>query len=223
MSFSIHRHIASKIIISYCLMCFLLLSDSFAASVPEPQRILEETSKRMIKLFIEKSEDIRKDPEIAHILIQDSLITKINFELMSRWVLGRNWKKASPAQQHEFVRVFKALVIKFYSKGLIGYLAKHDLEEDVITFKPFRGKISSKYVTVRSFVKPPGNAEPVNVDYDLYHNRAGQWQVYDVSIEGISLVTSYRSSFKKIIKEEGMDALLSQLREKNIKLDKSKA
>jgi len=199
------------------------MSNSFANSTPEPQRMMEETSQKMIRLFIDKSDNIRKDPGVAHALIQDSLVPKINFELMSRWVLGRNWKKSSSDQQLEFTRAFKELVIKFYSKGLISYLSKHELKEGVIIFKPFRGKIKSKYVTVRSTVNPPGNTAPVNVNYDLYHNRAGQWQVYDVTIEGISLVTSYRSSFKKIIKEKGMESLLAQLRDKNSKLDQSES
>ena len=198
-------------------LCFIPLS--FANTVPEPQRILEETSKQMIRTLIDKSDDIQKDPEITHTLIREHLISKINFKLMSRWVLGSNWKKATPEQQQEFVAVFKKLVIKFYSKALIEYLSKHDLKPDIISFKPYAGKTKGKYVTIRSQVNPPGNPEPVNVNYDMYHNKAGQWQIYDISIEGISLVTSYRSSFKKIIKEQGMDALLSQLRDKTLKLN----
>ena len=209
-----------RIIAAVVSINFMLSSFSFASLVHEPQRIMEDTSKRMIQLFIEQSDDIRKDPDIAHALIRDHLIAKINFKLMSRWVLGSNWKKASVEQQQEFMQVFKKLVIKFYSRALIEYLSKNNLTADIISFKPFRGKSGSKYVTIRSSINPPGSsAEPVNVNYDMYHNKAGQWQVYDVSIEGISLVTSYRSSFKKIIKEQGMQALISQLRDKTSKLN----
>ena len=201
------------------LLSLCCISLSFANTVPEPQRILEKTSTEMLQLFMEKSDDISKDPEIAHTLIREHLISKINFKLMSRWVLGSNWKKSTPEQQQEFVIVFKELVIKFYSKALLEYLSKYELEPGLISFKPFAGKIKGKYTTIRSLINPPGGAEPINVNYDMYHNKAGQWQVYDISIEGISLVTSYRSSFKKVIKEQGMDALLSQLREKTLKLN----
>ena len=210
-----------RIIVSLLCINFMLLSTGFANSTPEPQRIMEDTSREMIQFLIDKSDDIRKDPEVAHTKIRTHLIKQINFKLMSRWVLGSNWKKASAEQQQEFIQVFKGLVIKFYSQALIEYLSSNELAVGIISFKPFRGKTDSKYATIRSSINPPGNPEPINVNYDLYHNKAGKWQVYDISIEGISLVTSYRSSFRKVIKEQGMQALISQLREKTSKLNKS--
>lgn len=205
---------------SSLLISMFLVSISLANFIPEPQRILEEASKEMIQLFIEKSDDIRQEPEIAHHLIREYIISKINFKLMSRWVLGSNWKKASPDQRQKFLTVFKQLIIKFYSKTLIEYLVKNNLAADIIIFKTFHGKINSKYVTIRSSINPSGGAEPVNVNYDMYHNKAGLWQIYDITIEGISLVTSYRSSFKKIVKEQGMDSLISQLQDKTSQIDK---
>lgn len=201
-------------------LSLLLLSSAVADSRPEPQKLMEDTSKAMIKEFMEQTEAIRKDPEVAHQLINDNLVPKINFNLMSRWVLGKNWKKATPEQQQEFIKEFRGLVIKFYSKALIQYLEKNNLTEDIITFKPFRGKPEDKYATVRSQVNPPSGKEPVKVNYDLYRNKSGQWQVYDVSVEGISLVTTYRSSFKQIISQKGMDALLAELKDKNSNLNK---
>jgi phospholipid transport system substrate-binding protein len=180
---------------------------------------MEETSSSMIKAFIEKTEAIRQDPQVAHDLINENLVPKINFKLMSRWVLGRNWKKANSQQRDEFISEFKGLVIKFYSKALVDYLQKNDLREDVISFQPFRGKVDGKYATVRSQVNPPNGGEPVKVNYDLYFSKSGQWQVYDVSVEGISLVTTYRSSFKQIIDQKGMDALLAELKDKNSSLN----
>ena len=213
----------TQVSIQALLIVLFLLTSSYADSTPEPQRLMEETSKTMIKAFMMETDAIRKDPQIAHDLIRGSLVPKINFKLMSRWVLGSNWKAASTHQKHEFIKEFKELVIKFYSKGLIQYLSENDLQEDLISFRPFRGKLDSKYVTIRSLVHPPkGGEPPIKVNYEMYHNKAGKWQVYDVSIEGISLVTSYRSSFKQIIKQKGMDALLSELRAKNSKLSQAK-
>ena len=213
----------AQVIIQALLVVLFLTSVSYADSIPEPQRIMEETSKKMIKAFMTQTDAIRKDPQVAHDLIRGSLVPKVNFKLMSRWVLGSNWKAASTQQQHEFVKEFKELVIKFYSKGLLQYLSKNDLKEDLISFRPFRGKLDSKYTTIRSLVHPPKGGEPIKVNYEMYHNKAGKWQVYDVSIEGISLVTTYRSSFKQIIKQKGMDALLSELREKNTRIVQSQA
>lgn len=217
----IYFYTRTLFIVQALLIVLFTFSGSYADSVPEPQRLMEETSKTMIKAFMMQTDDIRKDPQIAHDLVRGSLVPKVNFKLMSRWVLGSNWKAASKSQQQEFSREFKELVIKFYSKGLLEYLSKNDLKEDLISFMPFRGKIDSKYATIRSQVHPKGGGQPINVNYEMYHNKAGQWQVYDVSIEGISIVTSYRSSFKKIIKQKGMDALLTELGDKNSKLNQS--
>jgi phospholipid transport system substrate-binding protein len=182
---------------------------------------MENTSKKMIQAFKEQTEAIREDPTVAHQLINDNLVPNINFPLMSRWVLGKNWKKATPEQQKEFVAQFQNLVVKFYSKALIQFLSKNNLTDDIITFIPFRGKIKGKYATVRSQVNPIGGGEAIKVNYDLYHSKkTGLWQVYDISVEGISLVTTYRSSFKQIVSQKGMDALLSELKNKNSNLNK---
>ncbi len=199
----------------------ILLSITHADTIPVPQQIMEETSREMIKEFKANTEAIRSDPDIALKLVNDNLVPKINFPLMSRWVLGRNWKKASVGQQQKFITEFQKLVVKFYSKALIEFLSKNNLTDDIITFKPYRGKIDSKYATIRSQVNPPSGSAPIKVNYDLYHGKSGQWQVYDVSIEGISLVTTYRSSFKDIISKKGMDSLLAELRDKNSALNKS--
>lgn len=205
------------------LIAVILSSNSYADSTPVPQQLMEDTSKEMVKAFKENTEAIRKDPNVAHNLIESHLVPKINFPLMSRWVLGKNWKKATPEQQQKFITEFQNLVVKFYSKALIEFLSKNELTDDIITFNPFRGKIKGKYATVRSQVNPIGGGEPIKVNYDLYlSSKSGQWQVYDVSVEGISLVTTYRSSFKQIVSQRGMDALLSDLKDKNSSINKSK-
>lgn len=215
-------HIYTRTLVLLQTLCISLfiLANVYAEEKPAPQQLMEETSKMMVKEFMDNTEAIRKDPEVAHKLINDNLVPKINFPLMSRWVLGKNWKKATSEQQQEFIKEFRGLVIKFYSKALVQYLEKNNLTEDIITFTPFRGKLDSKYATIRSHVNPPSGAEPIKVNYDLYLSKSGKWQVYDVSVEGISLVTTYRSSFKQIISQKGMDALLAELKDKNSNLNK---
>jgi phospholipid transport system substrate-binding protein len=201
------------------LLLGLLLSTVFATvfaqSIPEPQLVMEETSKRMVKAFMDKSEAISKDPQVAYDLITKYLLPKINFELMSRYVLGKNWKKAAPTQQQEFISQFRQLLLNFYSKALLKYLQTNDIHADIITFKPFRGKKNSRYATVRSIVNPPGGGTVIQVNYDLYQSKkSGLWQVYDLSVEGISLVTNYRSSFNESIAKNGMDGLINEIKDK---------
>ncbi|WP_198263110.1 MlaC/ttg2D family ABC transporter substrate-binding protein [sulfur-oxidizing endosymbiont of Gigantopelta aegis] len=209
-----------RILIQSFLLAIVLSSISYA-DVPVPQKLMEDTSKHMINEFRNNTDAIRNDPQIALQLVNHNLVPKINFPLMSRWVLGKNWRKATPEQQKKFIVEFQTLVVKFYSKALIQFLSSNDLSDDIITFKPFRGELKGKYATIRSQVNPPSGAEPVKVNYDLYHSKNGEWKVYDVSVEGISLVTTYRSSFKQIISKKGMDALLMELASKNSSSNKA--
>lgn len=209
-----------------CLLAGFLFSAIpaivFAQSVPEPQLVIEENTKRIVNAFINNSEAIRKDPHLAHDLINENLLPMINFELMSRYVLGKNWKKATPAQQQEFITQFRELLIKFYSRALLEYLQDNDVHADIITFKPFRSKKDSRYVTVRSQVNPPKGGTAIQVNYDLYQSKkSGLWQVYDVTIEGISMVTNYRTSFNESIAKNGMDGLIKELKDKVKALNQS--
>ncbi len=212
----------THIFIQAVCLAIILSSSTYAGSIPEPQKLMEDTSKEMLKAFMDNTEAIRADSQVADKLINDNLVPKINFKLMSRWVLGKNWKKATPEQQTSFMTEFQNLVVKFYSKALVQFLIDNDLNEEIITFRPFRGELKGKYATVRSQVNPVNGSEPVKVNYDLYHSKSGKWQVYDVSIEGISLVTTYRSSFKQIISKKGMDGLLTELKNKSSTINNSK-
>lgn len=214
---------ATLAIIQSIGITLILISGTYADAVPIPQKLMEDTSKKMIAAFQAQTEAIRTDPKIADQLINDNLVPNINFPLMSRWVLGKNWKKATPEQRQTFIAEFQKLVVKFYSKALVQFLSQNNLTDDIITFTPFRGKLEGKYATVRSQVNPLNGAAPVKVNYDLYlSKKTGLWQVYDVSVEGISLVTTYRSSFKQIISQKGMDALLDELKDKNSSINSPK-
>ena len=214
---------ATLAIIQSIGITLILISGTYADAVPIPQKLMEDTSKKMIAAFQAQTEAIRTDPKIADQLINDNLVPNINFPLMSRWVLGKNWKKATPEQRQTFIAEFQKLVVKFYSKALVQFLSQNNLTDDIITFTPFRGKLEGKYATVRSQVNPLNGAAPVKVNYDLYlSKKTGLWQVYDVSVEGISLVTTYRSSFKQIISQKGMDALLNELKDKNSSINSPK-
>ncbi|MCK5696526.1 MAG: ABC transporter substrate-binding protein [Gammaproteobacteria bacterium] len=193
----------------------LLANITYADSIPIPQKLMEEASQQMVSEFINNAEAIKKNPDIAHDLIKKNLVPKVNFPLISRWVLGKNWRTASPAQKKEFQNEFQILVIQFYSEALLQFLQDNDINKDMIKFLPFRGSRKGKYATVRSQIYPPSGGSTVKVNYELYHGKSGQWQVYDVKIEGISLVSTYRSSFNNIITKKGIEGLILELKNKN--------
>jgi phospholipid transport system substrate-binding protein len=179
-----------------------------------PQQLIKTMSEQFENEIITHQQEIKKNPAITDDLITKHLVSNVNFLLMSRYVLGKNWKKAATEQKDEFAQLFESLLIRFYSKAFIEYLKKNHIEKGMISYLPFRAKSGSKYAKVKTEIKVNPETPKIQVNYSLYQGKTKGWKIYDISIEGISLVTSYRSSFNDIIKKESMAGLINHLRKK---------
>jgi phospholipid transport system substrate-binding protein len=126
---------------------------------------------------------------------------------MSSWVLGRYWRNATPKQRQEFTEQFRTLLVRTYAKSLSSYT------DNKITYLPFRSSPDQTDVKVRTEVDQPGGF-PIPIDYDLYL-KGDEWKVFDVTIDGVSLVTNYRTTFANQIRMDGLDKLISSLAERN--------
>jgi len=189
------------------------------ADEPTPQELIVGVSNKLENELFSQSESLKDNPQLTIELIEKHLVPNINFPLMSRYVLGKNWRKINAEQKKEFISLFHSLLVKFYSKAFVTYLQTNSINKGMIKFMPFRGKSGSKYATVKSKLTQKRNAPPIDVHYQLYNGKTKGWKVYDINVEGISLVTSYRSSFNKLIKQKGMQGLLGDLQEKIDKLN----
>jgi phospholipid transport system substrate-binding protein len=150
-------------------------------------------------------------PEKYAKLIETTVLPLFDFSHMTRLALGRHWHLASPAQQDALTDGFRTLLVHTYSTALTNY------HEQVIEYKPPHMAPGETDVTVKSTVKPPG-AERTAIDYDLEKTPAG-WKIYDVSISGISLVSTYRSSFAETIRDSGVDGLIEWLATRTRQID----
>lgn len=193
-----------KYLIAVCLSLFVL-TDAIAGM--EPQKLIESVASKTLERVRADRELIKKDPKYIHQLVNELVLPHFDFESMSKWALGKYWRRASKQQRKDFIREFKSLLIRTYATSLSEYA------DQTIKYLPFRGKLSSGDVTVRSEVEQPGGF-PVPIDYKL-HIKGGEWKVYDVKIDDISLVANYRSSFSKQIRKSGLDALIKKLANKN--------
>jgi phospholipid transport system substrate-binding protein len=121
--------------------------------------------------------------------------------------LGRAWRTASANQKKGFIVEFRTLLLKTYAVALSKY------KDQKIEFKPTRMSDKDEIVIVKSSIIQSG-AQPINVNYALSKS-TGNWLVFDIVIEGVSLVTNYRSQFSSEIKRNGMDTLIKKLAKKN--------
>lgn len=172
-----------------------------------PQELVEQTAKKMIDALKAEKATIDKEPQRLYELVNSIVLPHFDFEFMAKRVLGAHWRGASPDQRSHFTNEFRGLLVRTYANSLNDYV------DNSINYLPARTEEGSDRVTVRSEVARPGN-QPLMVDYRL--TRAGEgWKVYDVTIDGVSLVTNYRSSFFSEIDRGGLDALIKKLEARN--------
>jgi phospholipid transport system substrate-binding protein len=145
----------------------------------------------------------RKIAELA----EAKVLPHFDFNRMTRLAVGRNWQQASDAQKEQLVKEFRTLLVRTYSTSLTAY------RNQSIEVKPAKMAAADKETTVRTAVIQPGGPS-IPIDYAMEKADAG-WKVYDVVIDGVSLVTTYRSSFNEQVQRGGIDGLVKTLSERN--------
>lgn len=140
-------------------------------------------------------------------LVEAIVLPHFDFTHMTRLAMGRSWRIASPKQRQSLISEFKTLLVHTYSASLSSY------RDQRIEFEPLRAVSGDGDVTVRCVVKQPGTA-PIPIHYEMEKTPEG-WQVFDVNIDGVSLVVTYRDTFDSQIREFGIDGLIKSLADKN--------
>ena len=144
-----------------------------------------------------------KDAQIAQ--IGEEIEAIFDFKELSRRTLGRDWKKMKPEQQKEFVQLFKELLQGVYADRLLAYSDQKILFGKETTLKKGRAE-------VQSFLRT-SDGKKIPLFYRLT-DKSGSWKVYDVIIEGVSMVKNYRTQFRKILAKDSPEKLLQILRDK---------
>lgn len=139
--------------------------------------------------------------------VQPKILPLFNFRHMTQLAVARNWRLASSEQQNALIAEFRTLLVRTYSTALANY------RDQAIEYKPLRIALGETEVTIKSTVEQPG-AERIAIDYDVEKTTAG-WKMYDIKIAGISLISTYQSTFAQTIRDGGVDGLISSLSAKN--------
>lgn len=191
------------------LMALSLLATSVVASAHPAQDVVRNTADEVLERLRGDKEDLKENPEKIYALVYELIIPHFDFKSMSKWVLGRNWRSATEAQREQFTQEFQTLLIRTYARSLLEY------SDQEIKYAPVQDDPESNLVTVKTEVKQPG-AQSIPINYTM-HMVDGEWKVVDVSVNGVSLVSTYRGSFASEVRRGGMETLLSKLAERNAK------
>jgi len=183
-----------------------------------PVVMLQDATNRLLGEMAQEKELIKKDGSQLLELANGVLLPHFDIAAMSRWVLGKNWKAATAEQRKQFTREFQTLVIRFYISALFDdpKLLDEiiDMGDRIITFEPVTWDENTKKVTVKSLFSVPGGLE-IPVKFKVYFSKKKSWLIYDVNVDGISLITNYRNSFGAEIRKDGFATMLERLVSKN--------
>ncbi len=174
-----------------------------------PEMLVINTSQRVIAAIRADKDmhagDLKKLTELADAMINPHL----DFRRMTQSAMARNWRAATPEQQERLTTSFKTLLVGTYSKALVA------CRNRTIEYRTLRSDPASGEVTVRSELVQNGQ-QPLVIDYDLSKSPAG-WRIFDIKVDGASLVVTYRDSFAGEVRNRGIDGLIAAIDTKNLR------
>ena len=193
-----------------CFVCglFWLMTVGLASAAPVgPEQLVKQTSDRVITEIKTNGESYRSDPDRLHALVNEVVLPNFDFEAMTDLALGRHRDKVSIEQKPVIVDEFRTILVRTYSSALLEYT------DQTLVFLPMEGDESDGEVVVRSEIEQAGGV-PIPINYSLRKGEDG-WKVFDISVDDVSLVTNFRSSFSRAIKKNGVDGLIETLQSRN--------
>ncbi len=172
-------------------------------STQGPQELVQNSAQKMLQELDANRAMYQKDPAKLDALVGNVLLPNFDSEYAARLVLGQYWRSATPEQRKRFVDAFYKSLLRNYGAALIDFTA------DRFVILPYKGEAGDTNATVRTEVKrATGDKVPVN--FSLHKTDAG-WKAWDVVIEGISYVKSFRTDFASEIQQKGLDAVITRL------------
>jgi len=178
-----------------------------APSTLGPQELVENSAKRMLVELDANRAMYSKDPAKLDALVANVLLPNFDTEYAARLVLGQTWRTATPEQRKRFVDAFYHSLLRNYGSALVDFTA------DRFVILPYKGDPNDTTASVRTEVKR-SNGDKVPVNFSL-RKVDGVWKAWDVVIEGISYVKSFRTDFGSEIQQEGLDEVINRLEADN--------
>jgi len=189
----------------YGFVLLLLVFPAHAATVPE--ELIRETSSKVIDEIKANREKYQADPESIYKLVDSVVLPHFDFSAMTDLALGSYQDQVSAEQRPTIVNEFRLLLVRTYSSALLEYTNQE------LTYLPMEGSVDDGKVVVRTEIAQAGGF-PIPIDYSLRRGDDG-WKVFDISVDDVSLVTNYRSSFARAIKKDGVAGLIKTLQDRN--------
>ena len=203
-----------KIIVAFTIM---LLAPRCLLAEMMPDQLVRSTVGK-ITLLLKANRDVdAEDPRRLYAMMDfcEEVLPHIDFRAMSKFALGRYWREATQDQRVRFTHEFRNLLVRTYGTALRKY------SERQVIYLPFSGAPSDKTAVVKTVVKPAGGGPAIPINYSFYKDHS-VWKLYDIAIDGVSLVNTFHDAYADIINKKGIDALIADIAESNNQLPSGK-
>lgn len=188
------------------LLSLIPATKGIAENLTPPQQIIQSVSTELQHKLKDKA--FTKDFAQVTRYVNGVIDPHTDFDKIAPLVLGKHWKAATADEQERFKHEFQTLIVRTYSRAFVEY------NDWTIRFIPLEMSNDATKVIVKTEVLQPGR-QPVDVNYRMFLNN-GEWKVYDIMIDGVSLVTNYRSTFNDEIQNKGsLSAVIDNLVKRN--------
>lgn len=178
------------------------------------QALIIEKSTQLLDALKEQNGAIKQNHQIAYDLVEEIITPHIDFKRIARLVLGKYWRRANAEQKERFTKEFRDFLVRTYVTAMVEFSDQIVSHADNVRYLPFRND-NHEDVTVRMEIKLP-NRPAIQVNYRLYNDESqSSWKIYDLAVEGISLATTYRSTFSSQVRRIGIDGLIDKLAKRN--------
>jgi phospholipid transport system substrate-binding protein len=197
-----------KFVIVAPLFAAILGISASAQEIAPDDLVRKSTNEILAAIKADKdlqSGDMKKIEKLA----EEKILPYFNFPHMTQLAVGRGWRDANDGQKKSLTDEFRRLLVRTYSTSLTQF------RNQTIDVKPVKLAAADAETLVKTLINQPGG-QPIPIDYSMEKTKDG-WKVYDVVIDGVSLVTNYRGSFGTEIKNTGIDGLIKSLAERNSK------
>jgi len=189
------------------LFLLTLFSGGALAQETTPDQLVQKVTDEVLNAIKSDKQLAAGDRQKALKLAEEKVLPHIDFEEATRLAVGRAWREAKPEQRKQLVDEFRRMLVRTYSNAIEGY------QGQTMKILPARGKQGADDATVRAqFIRAGG--KPLPIEFQTRKTPQG-WKIYDITVEGVSLVLTYRSEFDAVVKQQGIDGLLKRLAEKN--------
>ena len=178
-----------------------------------PRETVAKIAEEFVSALIKDADAVKQDPQRGVQLAHALLVPHLDFHRFARWVLGVHWRRATAEQRSRFVSEFTQSLVTTYATAMTSFVDEILSSSKSISYPPTRFREDDREATVPMRIRLANGSE-AEVRYRM-HRDADRWLIYDVTVQGISLATTYRMSYDELIQKKGLDGVLSDMEARN--------